>query len=446
MRKVTFLMAALILAWMAAACSETNPPTSNNGTNQSANSNETGSGSSGSGEEPVTLRMAWWGSEPRHNYTLEVIQRYEEANPHITIEPEYSGWDEYWQKLGPQAAANELPDIIQMDLSYIAQYGENNQLADLTPFLGKEIDTTNISDSVISGGMVGDQLFGFNLGVNALGFHYDAEKLESLGVAPLPEAWTWDDYYAKAKEVKDAGDVYFDTGMKADVFFNYFLRTKGASLYGADGISLGYEDDALFVEFFTPLVELVQYGAVPTPDVAAQFSNNLEMNPVVMGEGIGVWQWSNQFVGLQQVANRPMKIHPMPGPHAEQGLYLKPSMFFSISENSQQKEEAAKFINFFVNDIEANQLINGERGVPGSSVVKDALKPSLTEQQAQVFDYISWAEENSSPLGGPDPIGAGEVIALLDDLAEQMNFGVLSPEDAAQQFREEATKILSKNQ
>src|SRR5690606_11664721 len=94
----------------------------------------------------------------------------------------------------------------------------------------------------------------------------------------------------------------------------------------------------------------------------------------VKEEALGIWQWSNQFVALQQIADRPFALAPLPGPNREQGLYLKPSMFFSISENSKVKEEAAKFIDFFVNDIEANKLILGERGVPVSGKVKEALK------------------------------------------------------------------------
>src|SRR5690625_5921358 len=63
---------------------------------------------------------------------------------------------DYWRKLAPQAAANELPDIIQMDLSYISQYAGNNQLADLTPYLDEQIDTSEFDENTISGGEVDD--------------------------------------------------------------------------------------------------------------------------------------------------------------------------------------------------------------------------------------------------------------------------------------------------
>src|SRR5699024_6077163 len=107
--------------------------------------------------------------------------------------------------------------------------------------------------------------------------------------------------------------------------------------------------------------------------------------------------------------------------------------------------EAAKLLDFLMNDIEANKIILGERGVPGSAKVKEELKELLPEAQVQVFEYVELAEENSSPFDGPDPVGAGQIIDLIDNLSEQMNYGQITPEDAAKQFRTQAEGILSQN-
>jgi multiple sugar transport system substrate-binding protein len=394
-------------------------------------------------DEKVTLTIAWWGSKPRHDYTLEIIKMYEKQNPNVKIQAEYASWEDYWRKLAPQAAANQLPDIIQMDLSYFSQYAESGQLIDLTPFVGNQIDTSNYTENHIDGGKIGDKLYGFNAGVNVVGLHYDPELLKKAGVEALDENWTWDDYKEIAKKAKEAG-LYIDTGMEANVFFNYYLRTKGKSLYSEDGTALGYEDDQLFVDFFRMTSDLVKDGASPTPDYLAQLKG-IEDNPVVKQKAIGTWQWSNGFIGLQQIANRPLKLHNMPGPGIKDGLYLKPSMFWSVAKNSKHQEEAAKFINFLVNDVEANKLALGDRGVPGSSVIKEELKPVLSPEQVQVFESIEWAEQNVSPFDGPDPIGSGEVIETLISLSEQMNFDQIRVEDAAKQFRQQAESILSQN-
>jgi multiple sugar transport system substrate-binding protein len=430
-KKFLVMLFSFVLVFSLAAC--------NSSTSSSEKSNSKGDKKDG----PITLRIAWWGSEPRHDYTLKIIKMYEEKNPNVKIEAEYAAWDDYWKKLAPQAAANELPDIIQMDLSYFSQYAQNNQIADLTPYLDKQINTKDISENIIDGGKLGDKLYGINTGVNVVGFHYDPAVLKKAGVNSIPENWTWDDYKDIAAKAKDAG-LFMDTSMKADVFFNYYLRTLGKSLYSKDGASLGYKDDKLFVDFFNMRSDLIKDKAVPTPDYLAQLKG-LEDDPVVTQKAIGIWQWSNQFVGLQQVANRELAIAPMPGPDSKAGLYLKPSMFWSVGNNSKNKEEAAKFIDFMVNDIEANKLNLGDRGVPGSSTIKEALKPLLSPAQAQVFDYVNWAEGNSSSFDGPDPVGAGEIIETLDSLAEQMAYGNIKVKDAAKQFRQQAESVLAQN-
>lgn len=442
MKKTLFLLLGLMMVlWLSACSDDSSGDTDETGDDAGSETEDKGASDDNAGDEEVTLRLAWWGDQPRHDYTSEVAQMYMDQNPNVKIEVEFASWDDYWQRLAPQAAANELPDIIQMDLSYLSQYAQNNQLADLTPFLDNQIDVSNIADGVVSGGTVDDGIYGFNLGVNATGFHYDPAVLEKIGVDAIPKDWTWDDFQDMSAKAVDAG-LFFDTSFKGDVFFNYYLRTQGKRLYAEDGSGLGYDDDQLFVDFFSIVAEQVESGATPTPDYLAQLTG-IEDDPVVKQEGVGIWQWSNQFVGVQQVADRPMEIAPMPGPNAVDGLYLKPSMFFSVAENSAHKEAAASFINFFVNDVEANKLILGDRGVPGSSEVKEALKAEISESQKQVFEYVEWAEQNSSPMGAADPAGAGEVIELLDTIAEQISYGQITPEDAATSFRSQAESMLA---
>ncbi|WP_052088496.1 extracellular solute-binding protein [Paenibacillus wynnii] len=390
--------------------------------------------------EPVTLRIAWWGGDTRHSYTQQVIDMYEAANPNVTIEPEYASFDDYWKKLAPQAAANRLPDIVQMDISYINQYGSNGQLEDMTPYLNKQIQVGDVNENVLATGKIGDKQFGVPLGVNVLGFQYDPALLKKAGVDSIPENWTWDQYKEIAMKAKAAG-LFMDGSMAADVFFNYYLRTKGLALYNNEGTALGYEDDALFSDFFGMLSGLIADGAVPTQDKLSQNKGVIEESEIVKGTGVGVWQWSNQYVALQIAVNRPMELAQMPGPDMQKGLYMEPSMYWSITSNSKAKEEAAKFVDFWTNNAEANKLIKGERGVPISSKIKESVSTVLTDSGKQVFKFVADMEPVTSPMS--PPVGSPEVVALLTDLAEQMNFGQIKPDTAAAQFRKEANSILA---
>ncbi len=439
-KSLLLLLGIMMVLWLAACSGDDSSEDANSDTDNEAGEESTDEDTEASGEE-VTLRMAWWGSQPRNDYTLEVIEMFEEQNPNVTIEAEYAGWEDYWQKLAPQAAANELPDIVQMDLSYISQYAENGQLADLEPFIGEQIDNTNIPENTIEAGRINEGIYGFNLGSNALSFNYNPELLAEIGIDELPEPYSWDQYQEMSQKAVDAG-YKFDTGMQADVFFNYYLRQHDARLYAEDGSGLGYEDDQLFVDFFTILKEQVDSGATASPDELAQQAGP-EDSSAMKGEGVGVFQWSNQFVGIEELSdNLQFSIAPPPGEDLEAGLFLKPSMYYSVSENSEHKEVAAEFIDFWVNNVEANKLILGDRGAPVSTVVQEEISSEVSDAQAQVFEYVTWAGENSSPMGAPDPAGAGEIIELLTNLSEQIIYGEISAEDGAENFRNQAGSIL----
>nr|WP_255482290.1 extracellular solute-binding protein [Pseudarthrobacter sp. NBSH8] len=78
-------------------------------------------GSSESSE--VTLRFAWWGNEYLNAQTEKVIDAFEAEHPNIKIESAPGEWASYWDKLATTTAANDAPDVIQMDQKYIAEYG-----------------------------------------------------------------------------------------------------------------------------------------------------------------------------------------------------------------------------------------------------------------------------------------------------------------------------------
>jgi multiple sugar transport system substrate-binding protein len=395
-------------------------------------------------KKDVTLRIAWWGSDTRHEYTQKVIDMYKVKNPNIKIDFEYASFDDYWKKLAPQAAANQLPDIVQMDVSYISQYAKNGQLEDLAPYMNNQIQLADVSENVLSTGIIAGKQYGIPTGVNVLGFQYDPALMKKAGIDAIPDDWDWAKYEVLALKAA-SNKLYFDGGMASDIFFNYFLRSKGLTLYNAEGTGLGYEDDAVFTEFFDRLASLVKAGAVPDPGVANQSKGIVEESDLVKEKGVGVWQWSNQFVGLQTVVNRPMEFAPMVGPDMEKGLYMQPSMYWAVTTNSKVKEEAAKFIDFWINDVEANKLIKGDRGVPISSKIKEALAPELSEQTKQVFDFVAEMEPKSSPMSPAPPVGSPEIIAMLTDYVEEINFGQTTAAEVAPKFREAANAILANN-
>ena len=106
--------------------------------------------SNGESSEEITLRVSWWGSQSRHDLTQQALELYMKDNPNVKVEAEFTDWSGYWDKLATQAAGGELPDVIQMDYSYLSQYASSKQLADLNGYLESGvIERSDISDSII---------------------------------------------------------------------------------------------------------------------------------------------------------------------------------------------------------------------------------------------------------------------------------------------------------
>ena len=47
------------------------------------------------------------------------------------------------------------------------------------------------------------------------------------------------------------------------------------------------------------------------------------------------------------------------------------------------------FLDFFVNDVEANKVLNAERGVPVNTAVLAALEAEAEPARAAVYDYMA---------------------------------------------------------
>ncbi|TCW62441.1 extracellular solute-binding protein [Treponema sp. J25] len=402
-------------------------------------------------QKKVTLRLAWWGNPTRDERTLKVVEMYMAQNPHVVIQTETTGWAGYWDKLASQAAANDLPDIIQMDYAYITQYAQKNLLADLTPAVNAGlINLKGVDDNFIVGGKVQGKIYGISLGTNAWCILYDPAILKKAGIDTIKPTWTLEDYE------KIANQVYKATGVKTPPFsttdpkqaFDNMLRQTGDSFFDrATGASLGFTKPDLLIQFYEIQLRLLKSGALVSPDEAF-----ITVTPQESGFAKGTqWfvdLWSNQVIATASAANRPVEIALAPriANSKRPGTYFKPSMFFSVSNNSKNKEEAAKFINFFVTNIEANKVLLAERGIPIIPAVREELKKVVDPLNKQVFEYIELVGKgNNSPLDPADPPGAGEVLKIFRSVDQEVLYGILDPKAGAEKFMKQANEILAKN-
>lgn len=393
------------------------------------------------GPKETVIRVSWWGNQLRNDLTQQAINLYMEQNPGIKIESEFTDWSSYWDRLATQAAGGGLPDVIQMDYSYLLQYVESHQLADLSEYLANgTIDHSLIADSVIASGSVGDGTYAISLGNTAPMMVYDLGVIEEAGVA-IPLNPTASEFYDICQEIYDKTGVpmFWESGMNMIL---YVARANGSEIFSElkEGIA-----DSTAIHF--DLVErFANADFHVSPELLAE-KNVLVVDQMPIND-LTTWNQftvSNGYSALSVACGgRPMGVctYPKLDDSVQEPVYVKPTMFFSVAESSQHKDEAAKFIDWFVNSEEANVILNGERGVPVNSEVSISVSQNINAADAIAYQYLDDIMSFATPVDPPNPPGFAEVEAALLTYVDNIRYGNMTAEEATAKFVPEAQQIL----
>ncbi|MBQ8202471.1 MAG: extracellular solute-binding protein [Clostridia bacterium] len=395
-------------------------------------------------EETTTIRVLWWGSQNRHDLTTKAVELFEQKYPNINVEIEFTAWDGYWSKLSTQVAGNLVPDVIQMDYQYIAQYAQSNVLADLTPYFESgAIDISNVADTVLSSGKVGEGIYGMPIGTTARVMMYRPDVLEQANLT-MPVNPTWDEFMSISKQVYEA------TGrtniVPSDIDdLRFILRDYGLNLYSDDGKSLGFDDPKHLVYLWERQMTAVNEGwQLPVGETTA-----LSMyDGFISDDWAECTHWSSELAAFQTGSGTRLELamYPHSSDATAAATYFKPSMFWSVSNASANKDAAATFVNFFINDPDCYDIVGIDRGMPVSSAIREHIAPTLDETSQRVaamHDYLG-QEGMTSAIMNTDIPAHGEVNRLFADYSEQVSYGMVKDLTAhAQAFIEEANAIIA---
>lgn len=405
---------------------------------------------SGTGENKE-LVMAWWGNQVRNERTQAILDLYAEKNPGVTFDGQFSEWNDYWNKLATGAAGHSLPDIVQMDYKYLNQYVSNDLLVDLTPYIESGVlDVSNCNEGVLNAGKVGDGIYAICNGINAPGLLYNKTITDEAGVT-VKDNMTFEEFKDICRQ------VYEKTGYKTnicyyqeDIFCIYMLRAKDIVMYGDKQLGGTAED---YISYLKIYEDGIKEGWMVDPSVFAERTiGNVEQDPLVYGSSPETRSWccfqyTNQLTAMRNAAPEGTEINvtTWPSPDPKKSDYLKPSQFFSVTKDSANPEEAAKVIDFITNSVECNEILAGERGIPISSVVSEAISKDMDDTNKEIVAFINnVVSPNSSTINPPSPDNASEVCSLLNKMEEKVCYGQLTAEEAGTQFFEQANAILAK--
>jgi multiple sugar transport system substrate-binding protein len=395
---------------------------------------------------PVELRFSWWGSDKRAQVTQAAIAAFEAENPNIKIKPEYGDWSGYWDKLATQVAANDAPDIIQMDEKYITEYSTRGALLDLSKY---DIDTSKLDEAALNAGKGEKGLTGIAAGINAATILANPAVFQAAGVElPDDKTWTWDDFERISAEVtaKSPKGTYGAAAYGTDeASLGVWLRQNGKTLYTSDG-KLGFEPGDI-ADWWAFLKQLSENKAVPSAsEVVEAEAAPLDQSGLATGKnGLAFW-WSNQLPALEKAAGSDLQILRFPsttGKAADAQLWYKASQFWSASSRTKHPEETAKFINFLANSEKAGEALLADRGVYPNSDVRAAIESKLTPADIKVVKFIDQIKDELGEAPAPPPKGAGAIQEIVKRYTSEVLFNRQSTDEAGKKAHDEMKSAIS---
>ncbi|WP_411376487.1 ABC transporter substrate-binding protein [Arthrobacter sp. MPF02] len=407
----------------------------------------TGCGSSpeagkvGTVEDPVTIRFAWWGNDSRAKTTLEVIRDFEAANPTIKVQGENTEFSSYWDKMATQIAGGTTPDVFAMSGSYPSEYASRGVLLDLDK-LKDQIDTSKFAEGTVDLGKIDGKQYTITAGVNSMSMVVDPTVFEAAGVElPDDETWTWDDYADIAAEItrKSPAGTFGTTPMANDSFLAVWARQAGEALYTDDGKKLGISEDTL-TRYFELNKKLMETGGAPSASQTVE-DGSAQPEMTLMGQGKQGMKisWSNQMTSY---SGAPLVMMKLPGESKTPGAWLRSSMEYAISAKSAHPKEAALFINYLVNSMDAASKIKSDRGMPANTELKEGITPLLKETQQKEAAYLDRIAEMNIDPPKPFPAGSSSTMEVLNRFNTDVLFGKVSPRDAAKGMINEVNSNL----
>ncbi|MFF8828080.1 ABC transporter substrate-binding protein [Streptomyces sp. NPDC015131] len=363
------------------------------------------------------LSLAWQKESVDAN--RELVAEWNAAHPDVQVALEQGSWDSVHDHLLTSFEGGEAPDVIHDASDDLADFAHGGHLADLRPLLSPRL-RADIPPAAWAATTFGEGVYGVPFLQEPRVLIANRKILEASGVRmPTPERpWTWPEFrriardvtatmgegrYAVAWPLKEPVSVSLNLGLSA-----------GGRLFHRDG------DGRAAVRF-------TEADAVMPGTVRAQVVDDRTAPRSTLGMGgsdtlPGFFGGRYAMVPLgfsyrQQIAQQAPEGFAwtvLPAPAGSGGLAQGVSpQTLSIAEDSEHKEEAARFIDFLLRPANMVRLAHGDWMLPtGTAALRapslrtpkdgwatgSALAAHLRPAPAQsVRGYPEWKDKVATP-------------------------------------------------
>ena len=296
-------------------------------------------------------------------YFEKAASAFEAANPDTDIQIEVVPWDVLQQKLTTDISGNANADIAIIGTRWLIDFVSQGIAEPLDSYMNDEFKgrfiETFLSPSVMEG-----KTYGLPIAASARAMYYNKDLFEKAGITAPPA--TWDELKAAAEKIKALGGEVYGFGMQGkeietDVYFYYAMWSYGGDIMDADGTS-GLDSQAA-IDAANMYKSLIDAG-LTEPGVT---SLNREDVQNLFKQGKVGMMITAPFLASQIKEEAPdlkYGVAPIPaGPGGDRGTYGVTDSIIMF-QNSQNKEEAWKFLDFLFQPEQRIEFTKNEGFLP----------------------------------------------------------------------------------
>lgn len=371
------------------------------------------------GEQVTINMMHLWpesGAPAQFRIVNQIIEEYQNANPHVTIKREVLENERYKAKIKVLSAVNELPDVgMTWAAGYIQPFARGKLFTPLDELLRGELN-----DSFVAGATeayaVDGRTYALPLEFNLAPIYYNKQIFAQYGLQP-PE--TYDEFLRVVNTLASHGVEPIVLGNKDRWTGSLWYMYLADRIAGTQTLEDAIQGKASFTD--PGLVEAAQRVQDLVERNAFNKGFNGLSNDEVKGDFVygryamylmGTWELPNYTTnqGIPQSLRDNIGFFKFPvvrGGKSDPDSWVGgPGVGLFVAENSPVKLEAKKFVKYFVKRW-GEEAVTGAGVIPATKV--DTAKDHLPQLYVDLINELNKAKRFTLFADVLLPSGAAEV-------------------------------------
>jgi alpha-1,4-digalacturonate transport system substrate-binding protein len=420
MKKVLIALLAVVLLISVVACSNSSK----------SNGSDTSEG------KKVTLDFLWFTDGVEGEVMKDIIKDYQATNKNVEIKLIEVAYSDFATKLKTMIAGGEPPALARItDTGIFA-----DQAMDLGPYVGGvEEFTSQFLSSIKPYYVKGDKIIATPMDVTANGIVYNKQLFEKAGVE-VPQSpedvWTWDEFSAAIKQVKEKGGAKY--GLLVDFTphrYSTLVYEFGGSIFNEDGSApaINNKNGVAALDYF---IKLHKDDIIPESVwLGGENPNNLFRSGTAAAHLAGNWMLSN----YKDINNFEWGVTYLPKEEIRSSV--PGGKYVMGFQKTGVEKETAEFIKYLASK-EVNAKFNQESLFLSARKDNNELDYEFGKEMFKVFSN----ELENTPQAAANDWGNQVVISkvttdLRDAVVEALSGGI-SSQDAMDKVAELLEKAI----